>query len=58
MEEKKVVAIPGDVFGEAGEGFLRCACAASLDDIRKIIERMGDFAGGLKQWIRLTLYLV
>lgn len=49
LDEKKVVTIPGDVFGEAGEGFLRCAYAASLDDIRKAIERMGDFVEGLKQ---------
>jgi aminotransferase len=49
LNEKKVVTIPGDVFGEAGEGFLRCAYAASMDDIRKAIERMGDFVDGLKQ---------
>ncbi|MDY9927546.1 aminotransferase class I/II-fold pyridoxal phosphate-dependent enzyme [Methanosarcina sp.] len=49
LNEKKVVTIPGDVFGEAGEGFLRCAYAASLDDLRKAVERMGDFVDGLKQ---------
>jgi aminotransferase len=49
LDEKKVVTIPGDVFGEAGEGFLRCAYAASMDDIRKAIDRMGDFVDGLKQ---------
>jgi aminotransferase len=48
LNEKKVVTIPGDVFGEAGEGFLRCAYAASLDDIKKAIERMGEFVDGLK----------
>jgi aminotransferase len=49
LDEKKVVTIPGDVFGESGEGFLRCAYAASMDDIRKAIERMGDFVDGLKK---------
>ncbi|HII81445.1 MAG TPA: aminotransferase class I/II-fold pyridoxal phosphate-dependent enzyme [Methanosarcina sp.] len=49
LNEKKVVTIPGDAFGEAGEGFLRCAYAASLDDIKKAIERMGDFLDKLKQ---------
>ncbi len=49
LDEKKVVTIPGDVFGEAGEGFLRCAYAASMDDLRKAIDRMGDFVDGLKQ---------
>jgi len=48
LNEKKVVTIPGDVFGESGEGFLRCAYAASRDDIKKAIERMGDFVDGLK----------
>ncbi len=49
LNEKKVVTIPGDVFGESGEGFLRCAYAASMDDIKKAIERMGDFVDGLKR---------
>ena len=49
LDEKKVVTIPGDVFGEAGEGFLRCAYAASIDDIRKALDRMEDFVDGLKQ---------
>ncbi len=48
LNEKKVVTIPGDVFGDSGEGFLRCAYAASMDDIKKAIERMGDFVDGLK----------
>lgn len=47
LNEKRVVTIPGDVFGEAGEGFLRCAYAASLEDIKKAIERMGDFVDKL-----------
>jgi aminotransferase len=49
LDEKKVVTIPGDVFGDAGEGFLRCAYAASMDDLRRAIDRMGDFVDGLKQ---------
>ncbi|HWR26021.1 MAG TPA: aminotransferase class I/II-fold pyridoxal phosphate-dependent enzyme [Methanosarcina sp.] len=49
LDEKKVVTIPGDVFGASGEGFLRCAYAASIDDIRKAIARMEDFLDGLKK---------
>jgi aminotransferase len=49
LDKKKVVTIPGDVFGEAGEGFLRCAYAASMDDLKKAIERMGNFVDGLKK---------
>ena len=48
LNEKKVVTIPGDAFGDAGEGFLRCAYAASMDDLKKAIERIGDFVDGLK----------
>ncbi|WP_440954636.1 aminotransferase class I/II-fold pyridoxal phosphate-dependent enzyme [Methanosarcina sp. Mfa9] len=47
LNEKRVVVIPGDVFGEAGEGFLRCAYAASMDDLKKAIDRMGEFVDGL-----------
>ncbi|MDD2439531.1 MAG: aminotransferase class I/II-fold pyridoxal phosphate-dependent enzyme [Methanosarcinaceae archaeon] len=47
LNEKKVAAIPGDAFGEAGEGFLRCAYAASLEDLRKALERIGEFVDGL-----------
>jgi len=49
LNEKKVVTIPGEVFGEAGEGFLRGAYAASLDDLRKAVEKMGDFVDVLKR---------
>jgi aminotransferase len=49
LDKKKVVTIPGDVFGEAGRGFLRCAYAASMDDLKKAIERMGNFVDGLKK---------
>lgn len=49
LNEKKVAAIPGDSFGEAGEGFLRCAYASSLEDLKIAIDRMGEFVNGLKQ---------
>jgi aminotransferase len=47
LEEQKVVAIPGDVFGNAGEGFLRCAYATSRNDIREALERIEVFVNGL-----------
>jgi aminotransferase len=47
LEEQKVVAIPGDVFGNAGEGFLRCAYATSRNDIREALERIEAFVNGL-----------
>lgn len=47
LNEEKVVTIPGDVFGESGSGFLRCAYAASREDIKLAIERMGNFVDRL-----------
>ncbi|WP_094229232.1 aminotransferase class I/II-fold pyridoxal phosphate-dependent enzyme [Methanolobus psychrotolerans] len=47
LSEQKVVTIPGNVFGEAGTGFLRCSYATSREDIGKALERMGTFVDGL-----------
>ncbi|MBN2487854.1 MAG: aminotransferase class I/II-fold pyridoxal phosphate-dependent enzyme [Methanosarcinaceae archaeon] len=48
LNEQKVAAVPGDAFGKSGEGFLRCAYAASQDDIRTALDRIGEFVDGLK----------
>ncbi len=47
MNEHKVVTIPGNVFGEAGTGFLRCSYATSREDIEKALERIEAFVDGL-----------
>lgn len=47
MNEQKVVTIPGDVFGEAGTGFLRCSYATSREEIEMALERIGAFVDGL-----------
>ncbi|MDG6244027.1 MAG: aminotransferase class I/II-fold pyridoxal phosphate-dependent enzyme [Methanolobus sp.] len=47
LNEQKVVTIPGNVFGQAGTGFLRCSYATSREDIREALERMGTFIEGL-----------
>lgn len=47
LNEQKVVTIPGDVFGEAGTGFLRCSYATSREEIEKALERIGAFVDGL-----------
>jgi len=41
--EEKVVVIPGSVFGDCGEGFLRCSYAVSQYEIKEALERMGRF---------------
>lgn len=47
LHEQKVVTIPGDVFGPAGEGFLRCSYATSKDQIMEALDRMEKFMGSL-----------
>ncbi|SFM19158.1 aminotransferase class I/II-fold pyridoxal phosphate-dependent enzyme [Methanolobus profundi] len=47
MNEQRVVTIPGNVFGEAGTGFLRCSYATSREEIEVALERIGAFVDGL-----------
>jgi aminotransferase len=47
LHEQKVVTIPGDVFGPAGEGFLRCSYATSKEQIVEALDRMERFVGTL-----------
>ncbi|MGE8080723.1 aminotransferase [Peribacillus loiseleuriae] len=41
--EEKVAVIPGDVFGESGEGHIRCSYASSLEQLQEAIKRMSRF---------------
>lgn len=43
LQEEKVAVVPGNAFGPAGEGFIRCCYAASLANIEEALERMGRF---------------
>jgi aminotransferase len=43
LYEKKVAVVPGTAFGACGEGFVRCAYAASLVEIEEALGRMEDF---------------
>jgi aminotransferase len=43
LDEEKVAAVPGNAFGECGEGFLRCAYATSLDNIKEAMVRLERF---------------
>lgn len=47
--EAKVAAVPGNVFGAGGEGFLRCSYATSVSQISEALHRMGEFIHKLKQ---------
>ncbi len=48
LEEKGVAVVPGDAFGTCGAGFLRCAYATSMDNIREAMKRMGDFVAEVR----------
>lgn len=43
LYEAKVAAVPGDVFGLGGEGFLRCSYAYSVSQLNEALERIGKF---------------
>ena len=43
LMEEKVAVVPGNAFGESGEGFIRCSYAYSIDNINRALERMGNF---------------
>ncbi len=45
LQEEKVAVVPGNAFGECGEGFIRCSYATALDKIEIALERMGRFVG-------------
>ncbi|WP_040950384.1 aminotransferase class I/II-fold pyridoxal phosphate-dependent enzyme [Gorillibacterium massiliense] len=49
IKEAKVAAVPGNVFGLGGEGFLRCSYATSVAQLNEALERMGVFLQKIRQ---------
>ncbi|MFH1364021.1 MAG: pyridoxal phosphate-dependent aminotransferase [Candidatus Aenigmatarchaeota archaeon] len=47
LKKAKVAVIPGTEFGQAGEGFIRCSYATSMDKIKIALNRMENFVKGL-----------
>jgi aminotransferase len=43
LREGKVAAVPGNVFGLGGEGFVRCSYAYSVTQLLEAIDRIGKF---------------
>ncbi|MFD2705403.1 aminotransferase [Salibacterium lacus] len=43
LKEERVAVVPGNVFGEGGEGHVRCSYATSMESLETAIERMGRF---------------
>ena len=48
LEEERVAVVPGDAFGDSGEGFIRISYAYSLDQLRTAMERLERFITGLR----------
>jgi aminotransferase len=40
--EAKVAAVPGNVFGQGGEGFIRCSYATSVQQLIEALDRIGN----------------
>jgi aminotransferase len=43
LHEEKVAVVPGTAFGNCGEGFVRCAYATNLDNIKEAVKRIQRF---------------
>ena len=48
LDEKSVAIVPGNAFGNCGEGYARISYAYSVDHITKALEKMGEFVSELK----------
>ena len=47
LKKYKIAVVPGTAFGSCGEGFVRCAYAASIEDINKAMDGIEDFIASL-----------
>ena len=47
LEEEDVAAVPGNAFGEGGEGFLRCCYATAFEQLELAMDKMEAFVGRL-----------
>jgi len=46
--QESVAVVPGDVFGESGNGHIRCSYATSLEQIQEAVKRMKHFIDNLQ----------
>ena len=47
LHDEKVAVVPGNAFGACGEGFLRCAYATSMENIKEAMRRLAKFTARL-----------
>ncbi|KGR89498.1 aromatic amino acid aminotransferase [Ureibacillus massiliensis 4400831 = CIP 108448 = CCUG 49529] len=47
LMKENVAVVPGDVFGESGEGHIRCSYASSLEELQEAVNRIKRFIDSL-----------
>jgi len=47
LRDEKVAAVPGTAFGDCGEGFIRCAYATSMENLKEAMVRLKRFIANL-----------
>ncbi|MFP3908830.1 MAG: aminotransferase class I/II-fold pyridoxal phosphate-dependent enzyme [Archaeoglobaceae archaeon] len=47
LMEKNVAVVPGNAFGECGEGHIRCAYAVNMEKLKEAADRIEDFVRNL-----------
>lgn len=48
LEQEQVAVVPGDAFGESGEGFIRISYAYSIEDLKAALKRIERFITRLR----------
>jgi Aspartate/tyrosine/aromatic aminotransferase len=49
LKEEKVLVVPGNAFGECGNGFIRATYANSMDNLVNALKRIRNFVDKIKQ---------
>lgn len=47
LMKENVAVVPGDVFGESGEGHIRCSYASSIEELQEAVKRIKRFIDSL-----------
>ena len=45
---KQVAVVPGNAFGDCGEGFIRVSYCYSIENIKEAVTRIGEFVKELE----------
>ena len=49
LRSKKVAVVPGNAFGESGEGYVRVSYSYSVDHLIEALKRIEEFLAELKE---------